>query len=584
EWLLDLNFIFLGYREYELVDLPEGRALAAVPGSGLGILSKVDWSAYEQPVPLETIEPNLRARIEGGDLLIYSKTNRPSTVHRRARMDYIGVRRVSPDGRIVGEARMVGLFTSKAYAEPASKTPLLHRKLEQIVDAEDLFEGSHDYKAVVSIFESFPKDELFAAPTEELRQQVMGLLQLQESRHTRLFVRRDLYGRSVSLLVAIPRDRFHGEVRQRLQELFLERFNGTTIDVHVSLTESDLAQLHFTVHVGQGQIPDVSFDELQRDVVEITRTWDDQLLDRLVEEHGQARARELFERWADRLPDYYKASTDVAIAGLDILRFDELEGGEEAFLIGLANETEEGQSLTHVRLYKVDGKVELSDFVPTLESLGLRVIEEWPTTLSGEEGDERFLHDFGVLGADHRPIDVEATGDRVAECIAAVWRGECESDSLNRLVVTAGVDWRQVQILRAYRKYHHRVNSSFPVEYKNDAFAAHPAIAAQLVELFEMRFDPSRPRDPQAVEALGEKIRSDLDAVRSLELDRILRNALGVVDATVRTNAYVPGRRAIAFKFRSAAVPEMPKPTPLFEIFVYSPEMEAIHLRGGRVA
>ena len=584
EWLLDLNFIFLGYREYELVDLPEGRALAAVPGSGLGILSKVDWSAYEQPVPLETIEPNLRARIEGGDLLIYSKTNRPSTVHRRARMDYIGVRRVSPDGRIVGEARMVGLFTSKAYAEPASKTPLLHRKLEQIVDAEDLFEGSHDYKAVVSIFESFPKDELFAAPTEELRQQVMGLLQLQESRHTRLFVRRDLYGRSVSLLVAIPRDRFNAEVRQRLQELFLERFNGTTIDVHVSLTESDLAQLHFTVHVGQGQIPDVSFDELQRDVVEIARTWDDQLLDRLVEEHGQARARELFERWADRLPDYYKASTDVAIAGLDILRFDELERGEEAFLIGLANETEEGQSLTHVRLYKVDGKVELSDFVPTLESLGLRVIEEWPTTLSGEEGDERFLHDFGVLGADHRPIDVDATGDRVAECIAAVWRGECESDSLNRLVVTAGVDWRQVQILRAYRKYHHRVNSSFPVEYKNDAFAAHPAIAAQLVELFEMRFDPSRPRDPQAVEALGEKIRSDLDAVRSLELDRILRNALGVVDATVRTNAYVPGRRAIAFKFRSAAVPEMPKPTPLFEIFVYSPEMEAIHLRGGRVA
>ena len=203
-----------------------------------------------------------------------------------------------------------------------------------------------------------------------------------------------------------------------------------------------------------------------------------------------------------------------AIAGLDILRFDELERGEEAFLIGLANETEEGQSLTHVRLYKVDGKVELSDFVPTLESLGLRVIEEWPTTLSGEEGDERFLHDFGVLGADHRPIDVDAPGDRVAECIAAVWRGECESDSLNRLVVTAGVDWRQVQILRAYRKYHHRVNSSFPVEYKNDAFAAHPAIAAQLVELFEMRFDPSRPRDPQAVEALGEKIRSDLDAVR----------------------------------------------------------------------
>jgi glutamate dehydrogenase len=252
EWLLDLNFVFLGYREYELVDLPEGRALGAVRGSGLGILSKLDWSAYEQPVPLDTIEPNLRARIEGGDLLIYSKTNRPSTVHRRARMDYIGVRKVSEDGRIVGETRMVGLFTSKAYSEPESKMPLLHRKLEQILDAEDFYEGSHDYKAVVTIFESFPKDELFAAPTDELREQVMGLLQVHETKDVRLFARRDPYGRSVSLLVAMPRDAFDAEVRLRLQDLFLERFDGTTIDHHVALTESGIAQLHFTVHVGHG--------------------------------------------------------------------------------------------------------------------------------------------------------------------------------------------------------------------------------------------------------------------------------------------------------------------------------------------
>ena len=281
EWLLDLNFVFLGYREYELVDLPEGRALAAVRGSGLGILSKLDWSAYEQPVPLDTIEPNLRARIEGGDLLIYSKTNRPSTVHRRARMDYIGVRRVSEDGRIVGETRMVGLFTSKAYSEPASKTPLLHRKLEQILDAEDLYEGSHDYKAVVTIFESFPKDELFAAPTDELREQVMGLLQVHETKDVRLFARRDPYGRSVSLLVAMPRDAFDAEVRLRLQDLFLERFDGTTIDHHVALTESGIAQLHFTVHVGHGQIPEVPLDELEGEVREIARTWDDRLLELL---------------------------------------------------------------------------------------------------------------------------------------------------------------------------------------------------------------------------------------------------------------------------------------------------------------
>ena len=478
---------------------------------------------------------------------------------------------------------MVGLFTSKAYVEPASKTPLLHRKLTQILEAEDLFEGSHDYKAVVSIFESFPKDELFAASDEQLRVQVMGLLRLQEQQRVRLFVRRDLYGRSVSLLVALPRDRFDAEVRSRLQELFLARFKGSSIDDHLSLGETGLVHLYFTVHVAIGEIPDVPFDRLEREVVEIARTWDDGLLDRLVELHGDERGRELFDRWAHRFPDYYKSYTEVDLAAEDTLRFEALEEGDDAFVVGLVNRTNEGETLTRVRLYKVGGKIQLSDFVPTLESLGLRVVDERPTQLVGTEG-ERYLHDFGVLDGERNPLGVEATGGRIGGCIVAVWRGECETDSLNRLVVTAGLDWKQVQILRAYRKYHHRVNASFPVEYKNDAFAAHPHIAAKLVHLFEARFDPARPRDPAAIEVLRGEILADLDAVGSLEQDRILRNALGVIDATVRTNAFRPDRPAMSFKFRSGEVPEMPKPTPLFEIFVYSTEMEAIHLRGGKVA
>ncbi|MGZ5354220.1 MAG: NAD-glutamate dehydrogenase [Actinomycetota bacterium] len=582
EWLLDLNFVFLGYREYTLVDLPDGRALAAVPGSGLGILSKPGWSAYDTPVALSTIEPNLRSRIEGGDLLIYSKTTRPSTVHRRARMDYIGVRKVSPDGRVVGEARMVGLFTSKAYSEPAAKTPVLQRKLQQIVEAEDLLEGSHDHKAIVSIFESFPTDELFAASADEIRTQVVGLLHLQEQQRVDLFVRRDLFGRSVSLLVALPRDRYTAEVGQRLEALFLRRLNGSSIDEHLEFGESDLAQLHYTVHVARGEVPDVSFDELEREVVEIARTWDDRLEGYLARVHGPEGGRVLFERWGHRFPDYYKATTGVELAAEDILRFEELEAGDEAFVVGIVNQTTEGETLTRVRLYKVGGKVQLSDFVPTLESLGLRVVEEWPTHIGGDE--ERYLHDFGVLGPDHRPLDVAVTGARIAASIVAVWKGECESDSLNRLVVTAGLEWQQVQVLRAYRKYHHRVNASFPVEYKNEAFAAHPHIAAKLVRLFEERFDPARPRDPDAVAALRDDILRDLDAVVSLEQDRILRNALGVIDATLRTNAFKPRATSLALKFRSAVVPEMPKPAPMFEIFVYSTEMEAIHLRGGRVA
>jgi len=583
-WLLQDNFVFLGYREYELLDTPEGSAMHIVPGSGLGILAKSGWSSYERAVALADVEPDLRARIEGGYLLEYSRTNRSSTVHRRARMDSIAVRRIAPDGRMAGELRMMGLFTSKAYMEPASRTPVLRRKLAHIVEAEDLFEGSHDYKAVVSIFDSFPKAELLAAPMEDLRRQVMELLALQEQRRVRLFMRRDPQGRDVTLLVVLPRDTYRPELRDRLKELFLRRFKGSSADEHLTMGESQLAQLHLSVHVGLGEIPEVAFPELEQEVLELARTWDDRLRDRLVELAGETRGLELSTRWVRRFPETYRASTDTEVAADDVLRFEELEQGDEAFIVGLANQTRDARTLTRVRLYKVGGKIQLSDFVPTLESLGLSVVEEVPTDLIHDVADERFLHDFGVLGPDGHALDVETSGDRISECIAAVWRGQCELDSLNRLAVSAGLDWRQVEILRAYRKYHHRVSAGFPVEYKNDAFAAHPHLAAGLVELFEARFDPSRARAPAAVDELRDRILADLDAVTSLEQDRILRYHLELIDATVRTNAYRPGRSALSFKFRSALVPEMPKPTPLFEIFVCSPEVEGIHLRGGKVA
>ena len=583
-WLLQDNFVFLGYREYELVDLPEGPALHTVEGSGLGIFSKPGWSSFERAVPLERVEPDLRSRLRAGYLVEYSRSNRSSTVHRRARMDSIAVRRVSPDGRIAGELRLIGLFTSKAYMEPASRTPVLRHKLARILEAEDLFEGTHDYKAVVSIFDSFPKAELLASPFEELRRQVMDLLALQEQRRVRLFMRRDVYGRDVTLLVVLPRDTFSADLRDRLRDLFLRRFKGSSVDEHVTLGESQLAQLHFTVHAGLGEVPEVPFTELERAVLDVARTWEDRLRGRLVELLGERRGAELASRWAPRFPDTYQGSTGIEVAAVDVLRFEELEEGDEAFVVALVNETHDHHTLTRVRLYKVGGKIQLSDFVPTLESLGLRVVEEVPTDLVHDVADERFLQDFGVLASDGRPLDVETAGPRISECISAVWRGDCEMDSLNRLVVSAGLDWRQVQILRAYRKFHHRVNAGFPVEYKNDAFAAYPHIAARLVELFELRFDPEGSEGSEAAEGLRRQILADLDGVVSLEQDRILRNHLGLIDATVRTNAYVPDRAALSFKFRSALVPEMPKPVPLFEIFVYSPQMEAIHLRGGKVA
>jgi glutamate dehydrogenase len=576
EWVLDGNFVFLGYREYTVAD----GAISTSPGAGLGILSADDRSRFATPVPIATLEPLLRERLFEGSLLVVSKTNRLSTVHRRAKMDDITVKRLDDRGEIVGMLRLLGLFTRKSYMEPASKTPILGRKLSQIALAEDFLEGSHDHKALVELFESFPKDELFAATADELRATLVRLLDLQERGSVQLFVRRDLEEGRVAVLVALPRDHFNAELRQRLQELFQTRFRGSSVDYHLSLGDDDQARIHFTVHV-EGEIPEAPFAELEQEVAATARTWDDRLRERLVTLHGEERGNALAEKYARLLPDYYKASTDVYLSLLDIAEFEKLDAGAP-FSVALQNERGQEQNLTRAGLYKTGGKALLSDFLPILEHLGLTVVEEVPTRLEAEE--DTYLHDFGVLAPGGGPLDLADCGERVADAISAVWRGEFESDSLNRLVVTAGLEWQQVQVLRAYRTYRVRTGFVLGQEYRNDAFAANPRIARKLIELFELRFDPARERNPDGERGLVEEILGELDAVTSLDQDRILRAHLGLIQATVRTNAYRPGRRYLSFKVRSGEVPDLPKPHPLYEIFVYSPEMEGIHLRGGKVA
>jgi glutamate dehydrogenase len=577
-WLGDEDFILLGARDYELRD----GAMTVVPGSGLGLLSDEGRSAYARPVAVDKMHPAVRERALRGDLLLVSKTNRLSPVHRRARMDYVGIRRVLPDGDVAGESRLIGLFTTKAYAEPASATPVLHRKLQRVLAAEDLMEGSHDYKAAVTLFDSFPKDELFAAPIEDLRRAIVELLGLQ-AEQGRLLGRRDADGRSESLVLALPKSRYDAALLERLRALFAERFDATAVDAHEVLGEEDHVRVHFTVHHPDGDLPEVSMRALEAEVLELSRTWDDRVREALVGRQGDERGRVLAKRWNARLPESYKAAVDPAAGAIDIEAFERLFTAGASFHVGLRNEPE---GLTRVGLYRVGGKVELGQAMPILEHLGLRVIEERPTRLIGahDNGTETWLQDFGVLGPTDLPLDLEECGERVAQCIAAAWRGEAESDSLDRLVITAGLDWQRVAILRAYRSYRQRIGSRFTEGYQNDVIAANPHVTAKLMALFELRFDPSRARDEAAEERLREDILVDLEAVPSLDHDRILRNQLGLVEATVRTNAYRSGRRSIAFKLRSAEVPAIPQPPPLFEIYVWAPEVEGIHLRGGRIA
>ncbi len=580
-WLLDLNFVFLGYREYRIEGTGEGRTVRAVPDSGLGLLADVTSSRFAAPVPISALPAELASRYEEGDLIVVTKTNRFATVHRRARMDYVGIRHVGPDGSVLGEARLIGLFTSKAYMAEAADVPILRRKLAAILEAEDVIEGTHDYKLLVQLFDSFPKDDLFASSVPDLRRSLVGLLGMEERQHVRLFIRRDLLLRSVSLVVVLPRDVFNPELRQRLQALFLERFGGSAIDYRLSLGETGDARLHFTVWIEGHAVPDVPIEALEAEVLELARTWEDRVAEVLSLRVGEDEARRLAERWCRRFPAYYRSSIALPLVAGDILGLERLVSGKARVLVGLQNESGEGERLTRVAVYRLDGKLDLSAMLPVLEDLGLRVVEEVPTRLLGDDG-ETFIHDFGVLGPDGAPLDVARCGGRVAEAIVAVLEGRAESDSLNRLVVSSGLDHDQVGVLRAYRTYWRLVTPAFSVRYVDDAFAAHPEIAHNLVRLFAARFGPDGDEGQEA--AVRADILHDLEGVASLDEDRILRAFVGLVDATVRTNAFLAERSCLSFKLRSDRVPEMPEPRPRYEIFVYAPDVEGIHLRGGPVA
>ncbi len=569
EWLLKGNFVMLGAREYDIT--PE--TISVIPGSGLGILRDEDRSAFCKPVALADLEPGVRERATGGDLLLVAKTNAVSPVHRHERMDYVGVRRVSRTGEIVGESRLLGLFTSKAFAERASDTPLLHRKLRQALDAEDLIEGSHDYKAAVALFDSFPKEELFRAPVDDLRRAVVALTGLEGTDTVRLLGRRDADNRSAAIILSLPRSRYSSKLVARVTAFLRRRFETSGVEAHHVMDEGERVRLHFFVHSAEG-LPDVPHRELEEEVVALARTWDDELAAVLGPEH-----RALARAWTPRLPDHYKGYTTPELAAIDVACFARLEGGE-SLVVSLHPIGEDRP--TRVALYKRGGKIELSRVMPMLEDLGLRVIEEISTRLLGD--DETWVQDFRVLGPGEAPLALDEVGDRVAATIAAVYRGDAESDPLNRLVVTAGLDRDQVAVLRAYRKYRQRIGSRFTEGYQNDVLVANSAITAKLVRYFELRFDPSLETDDEAERALRDEILADLEEVASIDHDRILRNQLGAIDATLRTTAYKEGRGATAFKLRSADVPAIPMPAPEFEIYVYGPDMEGIHLRGGKIA
>ena len=592
-WLLDDHFILLGYREYDIVATDQGRTVQVHSGSGLGILADETTSSWAKPVPLDEVAEPLKGRIEGGDLLVVARTNRVSRVQRQTRMMYVGVKKVGGDGKVHGECRLLGLFAQKAYAEPASTIPVLRRKLRRILEAEDVVDHSHDERSLRVLFEAIPKHELFAADTEDLRRTLVDLLEAQRGQDVRLLLRESEDGRSVSALVAVPRERFNAVIRKRIQQLLVAEFGAAAVDYQLTMTERDRALLHFVLHAGDDDLSRVGAEELERSVNALTRTWTDDLLVELVGAHGEAEGQRLARLYGGRFPAGYAETTTVQTALRDIAQLELLcaDTGPDCSDVVMALRPDSDPSIELVRfnLYKLGPAVPLSSFMPILESLGLNVIEEIPYGFGGAENGEPELHiqDFGVRGVDVA-LDVERDGPRLAAAALAIWQGRAEADRLNRLVSGAGLAWDDVAVLRTYRRYRRQVGTTFTEAYLDQALVDHPDVARALVTLFDTRFDPERAATPEQVEAARTAVLRACDVVARLDTDRILRGYLGLIDATLRTNRWVVRDGVpplhLSLKFDSGAVPEMPKPVPYREIFVCSPHMEGVHLRGGPVA
>lgn len=593
-WMRDNHFTFLGYRDYVYGRAGEAEALRIAPESGLGILRDTNRRLMRQAgtdLSAADIAPEAREFLHKPQLLLVLKANVRSTVHRPVHLDMIALKMFDREGRVVGERRFVGLFTSTAYSAMPAAIPYLRRKLRRVVERAGLSPVSHDGKSLQSILDSYPRDELWQIEEDDLFRIANGILALQERPRTKLFLRRDKFQRFVSALVFTPRERLTTDLRLAFGDLLARAFAGRVAANYTQVGNDPLARLHFIIVTQPGQVPDVDIDALEADLVLAARDWRDGLREALEQYFGAVHARTLFARYGDGFPAGYRENHGGEAAAQEVAQFERLGGDDE---IAVAMHAEGEDDLVQLRLYRLHHPAPLSDILPRLEHLGFRVIEERPYRIqrrnANQDHDFVWMQEFRLETALAKPVVAAAREDALEAAIRAVWRGAAESDGFNRLIIGAGLDWRQAMMLRAAARYLRQAGVAFSFEYMDDCFARHPALADAFVRLFETKFDPDRENDRfERLAAINDEIAKGLNAVQSQDDDRIMRLFWDFFRAMLRTNYFQAGadglpKPYLSLKIDSHALESLPDPRPYAEIFVYSPRMEGVHLRGGKVA
>lgn len=587
KWLLDDHFTFLGYQEYRLVKAGEKIAYECVVDSYLGVLKLKN--KFVESYLLSELPGSVQELILSKQLLVIGKTNMRSTVHRPVYTDFISIKLFNQKGEVIGERRFVGLYTAVAYNSSPKQIPFLRQKISQVLALAGFMPKSHDGRTLMNILETLPRDDLIQASKEELFELSTGILNLQERQRIRLFLREDVFRFFISCLVFVPRDKFTSALGEKMKTILQQEFSGTEVIMSTRFSESSLARIHFVVRIDSKQKLVYDVKALEKKLVEAGRTWQDRLADALVEHYGEKQGNDLLKHFQAAFPAGYQETFSALTAVTDIQYFETLSK-EKPLTMSLYSSPKEPPEIIRFKLFRIGTTIPLSDVVPILENMGLRIISERPYEITPKGSMESiWINDYRMLYKKEGEFNIDLIKENFQEAFDHIWHGKAENDGFNRLVLSAQLTWREIMILRAYAKYLWQIGATFSQDYIENTFSANSDIAMMLVELFKLRFDLKHCVSEEQQLIQVQKIEKALEGVTNLNEDRILRRYMHTILATVRTNYYQTDKEDkpkpyLVFKLHSGKVPELPLPVPLYEIFGYSPRVEFIHLRAAKVA
>ena len=589
-WLINDNFTFLGYREYD----HSGKKSDPDKEPGLGILRDPGVYVLRGPEGLVPVNPEIAHFMTQPEPILITKANVKSLVHRVVHLDYIGFKKYDKNGKVVREARFVGLFTSDSYMERARSVPYLGRKVENIINRSGFKEGSHNARSMLHILETLPRDELFQIDEDQLFETAMGILHLHVRPKCRAFIRKDKFERYVSALVFVPREIYDSTLRGKIEAILCDAYNGELSSRYAQLSNDRTARWHFIIRTKAGNVPNPDPEDINRRIEEVAQRWNDYLQEVLTDHWGEEKGNQLFNKYSKAFNSAYRESFDPRFAVTDVEKLELLPECDN-IQFNLFRIAEDPDHIIRLKIYTSHQTIALSDCLPMLENMGLRVIEEMAFDLKVRDKDENVLHvihDFFLEDVNRQWRDLSEIKDRMEATLRMVWLGRIDNDGFNKLVLRAGLNWRQVLVLRTYSKYLRQLSMSYSQRYMQDTLTQHAEIAGCLAQLFEVSFrtDLGADVDREAErERLTGQVRELLEKVDILDQDRMLRSYLNVIGCTLRTNFYQMDeddqhKPYVAIKIKSQEVREAPKPKPFAEIFVYSPRVEGVHLRFGPVA